>query len=79
MQLLTFAAVTGNQYVLFAFDPEPANKSRQFSKDGSERIIIFFIGYFIIIWGSLPTLKTEDLFTIAHTSGQELEHPNHKY
>ncbi len=60
------------QSVLFDFDPEPANKSRQFSKDGSGRIIIFFIGHFIIIWDSLPTLKTEDLFAIAHTSGQEL-------
>lgn len=40
MQLLTFTAVTENQSVLFAFDPEPANKSGQFSKDYSERIIM---------------------------------------
>ncbi len=50
--------IRSGQSVLFDFDPE--------------RIIIFFIGHFIIIWDSLPTLKTEDLFAIAHTSGQEL-------
>lgn len=66
MQLLTFTAVTGNQSVLFAFDPEPANKIRQFSKDSSERISMHYysfeaslLGILSLFGGSLPTLKSE--------------------